>query len=167
MLARIKELEHQGYEFEAADGSLALLIRRALANTPPPFTVDAYHVSMRAEATSSVCEATVKVRVGNESRAHAWPTATVRSTRSTPRCAPRSSRFYPQLRDGPADRLQGPHHRFDERHRRARTRVLIESSDGSSRVGHRSASTRTSSKPACRRWWTASSALLVHRSVHG
>ena len=30
MLARIKELEHQGYEFEAADGSLALLIRRAL-----------------------------------------------------------------------------------------------------------------------------------------
>src|SRR4029450_9914837 len=31
MLDRIKALEHQGYEFEAADGSLALLIRRVLA----------------------------------------------------------------------------------------------------------------------------------------
>src|SRR5476651_979533 len=31
MLAKIKELEHRGYEFEAADGSLALLIRRAMA----------------------------------------------------------------------------------------------------------------------------------------
>ena len=30
MLTRVKALEHQGYEFEAADGSLALLIRRAL-----------------------------------------------------------------------------------------------------------------------------------------
>ena len=28
MLKRVKELEHQGYEFEAAEGSLALLIRR-------------------------------------------------------------------------------------------------------------------------------------------
>ena len=55
--------------FEAADGSLMLLIRRALAEAPPPFTVDAYHVSMRAEGGASVCEATVKVRVGTE-RAH-------------------------------------------------------------------------------------------------
>ena len=31
MLKRIKELEHKGYEFEAADGSLALLIRRVLS----------------------------------------------------------------------------------------------------------------------------------------
>ena len=69
MLARIKQLEHQGYEFEAADGSLTLLIRRVLSNAPPPFTVDAYHVSMRSEGGTSVCEATVKVRVGNE-RAH-------------------------------------------------------------------------------------------------
>jgi 2-isopropylmalate synthase len=69
MLATIKDLEHRGYEFEAADGSLTLLIRRVLSKTPPPFTVDAYHVSMRSEGGSSVCEATVKVRVGGE-RAH-------------------------------------------------------------------------------------------------
>ena len=66
MLKRIKELEHQGYEFEAADGSLAILIRRVLTDAPPPFLVDAYHVSMRRAVETSVCEATVKVRVGTE-----------------------------------------------------------------------------------------------------
>src|SRR5436190_7395610 len=49
MVNQIKELEHQGYEFESADGSLALLIRRALTHEPAPFVVDAYHVSMRRE----------------------------------------------------------------------------------------------------------------------
>src|SRR5581483_4197734 len=47
ILARIKELENQGYEFESADGSLALLIRRALTHAAPPFVVDAYHVAVR------------------------------------------------------------------------------------------------------------------------
>jgi 2-isopropylmalate synthase len=66
MLARIKDLEHQGFEFEAADGSLALLIRQALAPSARPFVVDAYHVSLRRDTDTSVCEATVKVRVGHE-----------------------------------------------------------------------------------------------------
>ncbi len=66
MLKRVKALEHEGYEFESADGSLALLIRRSLRDEPTPFHVDAYHVSMRAEGKTSVCEATVKVRVGGE-----------------------------------------------------------------------------------------------------
>jgi 2-isopropylmalate synthase len=69
MLDRIKALEHQGYEFEAADGSLALLIRRSLTGAPPPFTVEGYHVSMRRDGQTSACEATVKVRVGSE-RSH-------------------------------------------------------------------------------------------------
>src|SRR5262245_18929534 len=64
MLKKIKDLEHRGYEFEAADGSLSLLIRRVMRNEPPPFTVDAYHVSMRSDGKASVCEATVKVSVG-------------------------------------------------------------------------------------------------------
>src|SRR6185369_9239046 len=66
ILARIKELEHQGYEFEAAEGSLALLIRKILKHDQIPFAVEAYHVSMRGNGTNSVCEATVKVRFGQE-----------------------------------------------------------------------------------------------------
>ncbi len=65
ILARIKELEHQGYEFEAAEGSLALLIKRILEHKALPFAVDTYHVSMRGNGNGSVCEATVKVRVGD------------------------------------------------------------------------------------------------------
>ena len=64
---RIKELESQGYEFEAAEGSLALLIRKALKHQESPFTVDTYHVSMRRDAKESICEATVRARVGNKS----------------------------------------------------------------------------------------------------
>ncbi len=73
ILARLKELEHAGYEFEAAEGSLALLIHRRLKNTQPPFTVESFHVSMRrdvpmkrGEEGKSISEATIKVRVGNE-----------------------------------------------------------------------------------------------------
>jgi 2-isopropylmalate synthase len=67
ILARVKALEHQGFEFEAADGSLALVIRRVLMGLPPPFVVEGYHVSMRRTGSDSVCEATVKVRVGAQS----------------------------------------------------------------------------------------------------
>src|SRR5438067_1296619 len=66
ILARIKELEHQGYEFEAAEGSLALLVRKILKHEEAPFTVAAYHVSMRRDGLESVVEATIKVRVGDQ-----------------------------------------------------------------------------------------------------
>jgi 2-isopropylmalate synthase len=59
-------LEHEGYEFEAAEASLALLISRELQHTKLPFSVDGYHVSMRRDGAGSICEATVKVRVGAE-----------------------------------------------------------------------------------------------------
>ena len=66
ILARIKELEHQGYEFEAAEGSLALLVRKILKHEEAPFTVAAYHVSMRRDGLESIVEATIKVRVGDQ-----------------------------------------------------------------------------------------------------
>ena len=91
MLARIKELEHQGYEFEAADGSLALLIRRALtASDPPPFVVDAYHVSMRRDGGHLGLRGDRQGAGRRGVRRTASPKATARSTRSTPRCARRS-----------------------------------------------------------------------------
>lgn len=64
--AKVKELEAQGFEYEAAEASLALLIRGVLDRNPELFfTVDSYHVSMRNNGGASVCEATVKVRVGD------------------------------------------------------------------------------------------------------
>jgi 2-isopropylmalate synthase len=130
MLNRVKALEHEGYEFEAADGSLALLIRRALKEVPTPFKVDAYHVSMRSEGQTSVCEATVKVRVGHE---HAHTVADGDGPVNALDGALRSAliRFYPDL---VAVRLTDYKVRIVDSSvgTAARTRVLIESCDGTS-----------------------------------
>ena len=64
--ARVKELENQGCEFEAAEASLALLIGRTLKKCEESFHVETYHVSMRRDAKESICEATVRVRVGEK-----------------------------------------------------------------------------------------------------
>jgi 2-isopropylmalate synthase len=133
MLTRIKTLEHQGYEFESADGSLALLIRRALTNAEPPFFVDAYNVSVRRGEGGSTCEAVVKVRVGEESEHRvAEGDGPVNALDAALRTA--LMRYYPRLKDV---------HLTDYKVRiidsrsgtAARTRVLIESSDGMSEWG--------------------------------
>lgn len=67
ILAKVKEQEHEGYEYEAAEASLVLLIRGILEHNPELlFTVDSYHVSMRGNGSKGVCEANVKVRVGEK-----------------------------------------------------------------------------------------------------
>jgi 2-isopropylmalate synthase len=133
MLTAVKDLEHRGYEFEAADGSLTLLIRRVLSKAPPPFTVDAYHVSMRSEGGASVCEATVKVRVGSE-RAHtvADGDGPVNALDAALRAA--LVTFYPHLQ---SVRLTDYKVRIIDSTTgtAATTRVLIQSSDGVSEWG--------------------------------
>jgi 2-isopropylmalate synthase len=66
ILHRVKELENQGYEYEAAEASLALLIGKLLKKREESFRVETYHVSMRRDAKESICEATVRVRVGEK-----------------------------------------------------------------------------------------------------
>lgn len=68
ILDRIKTMENEGYEFEAADASFELLIRRELGEFSPSFHLDEYHVSMRKNEIHGFtnCEATVKIRIGDE-----------------------------------------------------------------------------------------------------
>ncbi len=67
ILENIKQREHEGYEFEAADASMSLLIRAALDKKfAPRFHIETYHVSMRRDQKESICEATVRVRVGDK-----------------------------------------------------------------------------------------------------
>ena len=66
ILSKVKEQEHLGYDYEGAEGSLALLIRKAIGRVEPAFYLDAYHVSMRGDSHEHVCEATVKIRVGDK-----------------------------------------------------------------------------------------------------
>jgi 2-isopropylmalate synthase len=68
LLARVKDLEKQGYSYEAAGGSLELLIRRELGRYRKPFGLKEYHVSHRQyrDGHRPVCEATIKVDVGGQ-----------------------------------------------------------------------------------------------------
>ena len=47
VLERVKEMEHRGYQFEAADGSFELLVRRALGRHRDLFTAAAFSVSIQ------------------------------------------------------------------------------------------------------------------------
>jgi 2-isopropylmalate synthase len=128
ILNRIKELEHQGFEFEAAEGSLALLIRKALRHEEPRFNVDAYHVSMRREGRENICEATVKVSVGDK-KAHtvAEGDGPVNALDGALRLA--IGNFFPQLK-----KVQLTDYKVrildTATGTGAKTRVLITSSDG-------------------------------------
>ena len=133
ILARIKELEHQGYEFESADGSLALLITKTLTRTPPPFRVDAFHVSVRREPKGSVSEAIVKVSVGADSEHRvAEGDGPVNALDAALRSA--LVRYYRELEDV---RLTDYKVRIidSKSGTAARTRVLIESSNGTDEWG--------------------------------
>ena len=67
LLERIKELESQGYQFEAAEGSFELLVRRSAPGYQPPFEVlDVVVISERRRGNSMFAEATVKLRIGDE-----------------------------------------------------------------------------------------------------
>jgi 2-isopropylmalate synthase len=62
ILARVKELEHQGYHFETADGSFELLIERETGVYEPLFTLESFRVITEKRADGRVeTEATVKV----------------------------------------------------------------------------------------------------------
>ena len=65
VLGKVKSLEHEGYSFEAAGGSLELLIRREIGKYKKPFEANEYHVSFRhyRDGHDPVCEATVKITV--------------------------------------------------------------------------------------------------------
>jgi 2-isopropylmalate synthase len=64
--AKVKQQESLGFEYEAAEASLALLIRGVLDGNPElSFTIESFHVSMRQHGKQGICEATIKVKVGN------------------------------------------------------------------------------------------------------
>ena len=62
---RVKELEHSGYQFEAADGSFELLVRTINGWEQPYFALESYRVFVE-HREDVLAEATVKVHVGGE-----------------------------------------------------------------------------------------------------
>ena len=62
----VKTLEHQGYHFEAADGSFELLLREAKGWKQEFFELESYRVFTEHQDDRVTAEATVKVFVGDE-----------------------------------------------------------------------------------------------------
>jgi 2-isopropylmalate synthase len=70
VLTRVKQLESEGYEFEAAEASFELLVRKAIGKHVALFDLLEYHCSFRhtGDGRWDKCEATVKLKIaGTES----------------------------------------------------------------------------------------------------
>lgn len=70
LLNQLKELENRGFQFEGAEASFELLIRRAMNNLPELFDILSYRVideKNKALSVAPMAEATVRVSVNGES----------------------------------------------------------------------------------------------------
>ncbi|MBI5095719.1 MAG: citramalate synthase [Candidatus Hydrogenedentes bacterium] len=131
ILQRVKELENEGYEFEGADASLELIMRKATGAYRRFFTVQGFRVSVEQQGKNgepSVSEATLKLTLPDGLLMHtaAEGHGPVDALNNALRKALEGT--YPELRDV---------HLEDYKVRildaqaatSAKTRVLIESSD--------------------------------------
>jgi 2-isopropylmalate synthase len=100
ILGRLKELENQGYQFEGAEASFDLLMRRALGTLQPFFTILGFRVidSKRQDEEKPFSEATVQVKVGGHvehtaAEGHGPVNALDNALRKA------LENFYPQIKD--------------------------------------------------------------------
>jgi 2-isopropylmalate synthase len=129
ILAQVKDLEHVGYQFEAADGSFELLVRRITGWKQEFFELESFRAFVERRADNQVvAEATVKVLVGGQRIVTTGEgNGPVNALDQALRSALRD--FYPQL-----DQLRLTDYRVrvldSSDGTGARVRVLIETSDG-------------------------------------
>ncbi len=134
MLAAVKNLEHEGYQFEAAEGSFVLLAKRILGAYKEPFDLHGFRVSvLKHEDAETYAEATIRLRVdGREEHTAATGNGPVHALDQALRKA--LLPFYPQLEKvhltdfkvRVLDRGAGT---------AAKVQVFIESSDGTETWG--------------------------------
>ena len=128
--SELERLEQAGYEFEAADASFKILIQKVLKHHKPFFEVEGFRVisERRTGDHETRSEASVKIRVGEEteytvSEGEGPVSALDRALRKA------LLRFFPTIGSVVLNdfrvRILDP-----EEHTEAKTRVLIESSDG-------------------------------------
>jgi len=67
VLDRVKDLEHRGYHYEAADGSFELLLRKETGDYEPLFRLESWRAIVEKRADGKVeTEATIKIWVDGE-----------------------------------------------------------------------------------------------------
>jgi 2-isopropylmalate synthase len=73
VLSRVKELEHEGFQFEAADGSFELLMRREQDRYESLFRLESWRVTVEKHADGNV-ETEASIRVWKDGRRY-WAAA--------------------------------------------------------------------------------------------
>jgi len=130
VLHNLEELERKGYEFEAADASFKLLIKKVLKEHKPFFTLAGFRVIVEKRGVGEPCisEATIKLEVNGEvAHTVGEGDGPVNALDSALRKA--LGRFFPAINDVS---LTDYHVRIldPKEATAAKTRVIIESSDG-------------------------------------
>jgi len=98
ILKKIKKLEDQGFQFEAAEGSFELLIREATGEYKPFFNLKGFRVITEMDQKGRLdCEATIKVEVrGREEHTASIGNGPVEALDNALRKA--LEKFYPEIR---------------------------------------------------------------------
>jgi 2-isopropylmalate synthase len=129
VVERVKELEHRGYQYEAADGSFDLLIRKETGEYEPLFRLESWRAIVEKREDGRVeTEATIKIWVEGEryvrtAEGNGPVHALDRALRSA------IGERYPQLHD--IELVNFKVRILDERKGTAAvTRVLLDASDG-------------------------------------
>ena len=67
ILDRVQELESEGYQFEAANASFDLLVKKVMGTYKPSFELIKYYVTTEKRTSGEMAnEATIKIKVGNK-----------------------------------------------------------------------------------------------------
>ncbi len=133
LLDEIAILENEGYQFESAEGSFDIMVRKAIGKYQHLFTIEGFRVIVEKRGRKVVSEATVKVRVGKEiSHTASEGNGPVNALDNALRKA--LVKFYPEIE---SIRLTDYKVRIlnPEKATGAITRVIIETNDGSSSWG--------------------------------
>ena len=109
VLQRIKELEHQGFQFEAAEGSFEMLLRRASTTYRAPFELEDFTVMVEKRGGGgSRSQATVRIKGGRRGHAHGGRRRRA-GQRAGPRGAEGAAPALSRARGRAAGGLQGAH----------------------------------------------------------
>ena len=66
IVARVKELEHEGYQFEGAEGSFELLVRKNIGKYKPFFDLQYYKIIGEQPIDGLTCTAFAQIKIGVE-----------------------------------------------------------------------------------------------------
>jgi len=99
IVREIKRLEDEGYQFDAAEGSLELLIRRVTGQFKDPFALQSFRVTTEKDGSKeSTSQATIKINVGEDNEITAAEgDGPVNALDNALRKA--LAKFYPQIRE--------------------------------------------------------------------